>query len=82
MNNFREYSWDRVRFLNKETQLFEGKEAENTNNKQLISNAFENTYQRVLTSSDISLRKIKQTFNQKKIFWENVIKMNADISDI
>ncbi len=54
----------------------------NTENKALISDAFESTFERVLNASDLTIRKIKHTFNQKKIFWDNVIKSNADISDI
>jgi|JI6StandDraft_1071083.scaffolds.fasta_scaffold848170_1 hypothetical protein len=65
-----------------ETRQLEETETDNNQNKELISMAFENTFERVLNASDLTIRKIKQTFNQKKIFWDNVIKMNADISDI
>lgn len=65
-----------------ETKQLEETETDNNQNKELISLAFENTFERVLNASDLTIRKIKQTFNQKKIFWDNVIKMNADISDI
>lgn len=36
----------------------------------------------MLNASDLTIRKIKQTFNQKKVFWDNVIKMNSDVDDI
>ena len=65
-----------------ETRQLKETETDNNQNKELISMAFENTFERVLNASDLTIRKIKQTFNQKKIFWDNVIKMNADISDI
>ncbi len=51
-------------------------------NKELISKTFENTFERILSSSDVTIRKIKQTYNEKKTFWDNVIKMNANLSDI
>jgi len=47
-----------------------------------VSQAFESTFDRVLTASDLTIRKIKQTYNQKKEFWDNVIKVNSDLADI
>lgn len=48
----------------------------------MVSGAMENSFSRVLQASDVTVRKIKQTFNEKKQFWDNVIKMNADMSNI
>ena len=60
----------------------EDTEIDNNRNKELVSNAFESTFERVLNASDLTIRKIKQTYNQKKIFWDNVIKMNSEINDL
>jgi len=35
-----------------------------------------------MNSSDVTLRKIKHTYSEKKQFWDNVIKLNASLTDI
>ena len=48
----------------------------------MVSKAFESTFDRVLKASDLTIRKIKQTYNQKKVFWDNVIQMNSEVNDL
>jgi hypothetical protein len=43
--------------------MLEETDAENNQNKEMISKAFENTFSRILNSSDVTIRKIKQTYN-------------------
>lgn len=47
-----------------------------------MSKAFENTFSRILSSSDVTIRRIKQTYQEKKQFWDNVIKLSANVSNI
>ena len=41
----------------------------------MISQSFENSFERIVRSSDVTIRKIKQTYAQKREFWEEVIDM-------
>ena len=50
-------------FLLRETEMIESTDAENQQNKEMISKAFENTFSRILSSSDVTIRKIKQTYS-------------------
>lgn len=56
--------------------------AEDTKAKERISSAFENAYERLLGASDVTVRKVKRTFQEKREFWDSVIKMNAGVGDI
>lgn len=45
----------------------------------MISSAFENVYERIMTSSQVALRKVKETCYEKKEFWDKLIKNNAEL---
>ena len=63
MNNYKEYPMLLSSFLLRETEMIESTDAENQQNKEMISKAFENTFSRILSSSDVTIRKIKQTYS-------------------
>lgn len=44
--------------------------------------AFENVYDKIMTSANITLRKIKQTSYEKKMFWDDLIKNNAALTNL
>ena len=47
-----------------------------------MSDAFANTFEKVIGASDVTIRKVKQTYNTKKEFWDNVIKLSSEIGDL
>jgi hypothetical protein len=51
----------------------------NDERNQMISSAFQNAYDRIVISSQMTLRKIKQTSYEKHQFWENLIKNNSQL---
>lgn len=69
-------------FLSQEATALEDFSAEDDKAKQRISSAFENAFERLLGTSDVTARKVKRTFQEKRDFWDNVIKMNSGVGDL
>lgn len=69
-------------FLSQEATSLEDFSAEDDKAKQRISSAFENAFERLLGTSDVTARKVKRTFQEKRDFWDNVIKMNSGVGDL
>jgi hypothetical protein len=68
--------------LKKEIEQLESTETKNQERNKSISTAFETAYDKIMTSANVTLRKIKQTSYEKKLFWENLIKNNAQLESI
>lgn len=68
-----------LRHLQNEVELVEKSLSANDQRNQLISEGFETAYNRMLVGAEQIIRKMTNTFAQKRDFWKKVIESHPEM---